>query len=252
MKVQSPKDSVARKVSLLNSLSISSSYNLFADSFKLAPFSISANTNVLNNLLNVNMSAVLDPYLYRTYPPDENGKTYERRIDQYSLGRITSATMAVNTNLNPKGRESDQKSREKISPSDLPQQEKDFMLNNPNSYVDFEVPWSLRINYSLSYARPIKQLSTTKLFNITQTLQFSGDISLSAKWKINFNSGYHFEMKEFTQTTITIARDLHCWTMNFMWVPFGAFTSYNLTFRVKASVLQDLKMERRKPFYDNQ
>lgn len=256
MKVQSEKDSVARKVSLLNSLSISSSYNLVADSFKLAPFGISANTNVLNNLLNINASATLDPYYYRTFT-NEDGKTYERRMDQYawtggSIGRITSASMAINTNLNPRGRESDQSSREKITNSDLPQQEKDFLLANPNSYVDFEVPWSLRINYSLSYSRPIKQLSTTELFKITQTLQFSGDISLSEKWKINFNSGYHFEMKEFTQTTITIARDLHCWTMNFMWVPFGAFTSYNLSFRVKASVLQDLKMERRKPFYDNQ
>lgn len=256
MKVQSVEDSVARKVSLLNNLSIGSSYNLVADSFKLAPFSISANTNVLNNLLNINMNATLDPYYYKTFK-DENGKTYERRMDQYawqggSIGRITSATMAINTNLNPNGRESDQKSREKITQSDLPQQEKDFLLANPNSYVDFEVPWSLRINYSLAYTRPMKQINSTKLYEITQTLQFSGDISLSEKWKINFNSGYHFEMKEFTQTTLTIARDLHCWTMNFMWVPFGTFTSYNLTFRVKASVLQDLKMERRQPFYANQ
>ena len=55
MKVQKPQDSVARKVMLLNNLSISSSYNLIAESFKLAPFGISANTNILNNLLNINL-----------------------------------------------------------------------------------------------------------------------------------------------------------------------------------------------------
>lgn len=255
MKVKSEKDSVARKVNLLNSLSIGSSYNLVADSFKLAPFGISANTSVLDNLLNINMSASLDPYYYKTFT-DEKGNTYERRMDEYawkggSLGRITSATMAINTNLNPKARENEQKSRTKISQSDLPEQEKEFLLNNPNSYVDFEIPWSLRINYSLSYSRPIKQPTTTELFKITQALQFSGDLSLSEKWKINFSSGYHFESKEFTQTTITIARDLHCWTMNFFWVPFGAFTSYNFSINIKASILQDLKMEKRKPFYDN-
>ncbi len=255
MKVKSEADSAARKISLLNSLSISSSYNLVADSFKLAAFSLSANTNVLDNLLAITMSASLDPYYYRTIE-DEEGKTYERRIDSYAwkggkFGRITSATMAINTNLNPQARENEQKSRNKITQSDLPEQEKQAMLSDPNSYVDFEIPWSLRINYSLNYARPIKQITTTERFNITQTLQFSGDLALSEKWKINFSSGYHFESKELTQTNITIARDLHCWTMNLTWVPFGRFTQYTFTIRVKASVLQDLKMERRKPFFDN-
>ena len=256
MKVKSEEDSVARKVSLLNSLSISSSYNLVADSFKLAPIGISANTSVLDNLLNISMSASIDPYYIGTFV-DESGRKYERRVDEYAwragkgIGRITSASMAVNTNLNPKARENDQSSREKITNSDLPQQEKDFLLNNPNAYVDFEIPWSLRINYSLNYSRPVLQPTAEKAFNITQTLQFSGDLSLSEKWKITFNSGYHFESKEFTQTNITIARDLHCWTMNLSWVPFGRFTSYTFTINVKASVLQDLKMERRKPFFDN-
>jgi hypothetical protein len=201
------------------------------------------------------MSASLDPYYYQTFK-NEAGQTYERRIDELawkagSIGRITSASIAINTNLNPKARENEQSSREKITGSDLPQQEKDFLLNNPNSYVDFAIPWSLRINYSLRYSKPLKQPTTPKPFDITQTLQFSGDLSISEKWKINFTSGYHFESSEFTQTTITIARDLHCWTMNFVWVPFGPFTSYNFSINVKASILQDMKMERRKPFYDN-
>src|SRR5690606_17550850 len=37
MKVQNARDTVARKVMLLNNLSINSSYNLFAESFKLSP-----------------------------------------------------------------------------------------------------------------------------------------------------------------------------------------------------------------------
>jgi hypothetical protein len=250
MKVKSEKDSVARKVSLLNNLSINSGYNLVADSFKLAPFGLSANTNILNDLISVNMSASLDPYYYKTFT-DEDGKKFQRRVDEYawkagSLGRITSASIALNTNLNPNARKNEQNSRDKIMQSDLPQQEKDFLLKDPSSYIDFEIPWSMRVNYNLSYSHPINQPS-----KITQTLQFSGDVSLSEKWKVNFVSGYHFESKEFTQTTITVARDLHCWTMNFNWVPFGRFTSYNFSIHVKASVLQDLKMERRKPFFDN-
>jgi hypothetical protein len=250
MKVKSEKDTVARKVSLLNSLSFSSSYNLFADSFKLAPIGISANNTVLGDLLNINLTASLDPYYYKTFT-DEEGKTFQRRVDEYAwkggkLGRITSASLAINSNLNPKARENEQNTREKIAGSELPEQEKNYLLNDPSAYIDFEIPWTLRVGYNLNYSHPINQDP-----QVTQTLQFSGDLALSKSWKITFNSGYHFETEKFTQTTISVARDLHCWTMNLSWVPFGYFTSYNFSIRVKASVLQDLKMERRKPFFDN-
>lgn len=251
MKVRNEGDSVSRKVMLLNNLSINSSYNIFADSFKLQPFSLSANSNILDNLININMSASLDPYSYITERDEETGVERERKIDQYawqagSLGRITSATLALSTNLNPKARKEQQQSREKIANSDLPEQEKEYMIQNPESYVDFEIPWSLNIGYSASYQHPLNNKP-----KITQSLQFSGEMALSEKWKMNFNSGFHFESGEFTQTSITLARDLHCWTMRFWWVPFGRYQSYNFTINVKSSMLQDLKVERRKPFLDN-
>jgi hypothetical protein len=250
MKVQSEKDTVARKVNLLNSLSINSSYNLVADSFKLAPFSLAANANILNNLININMNAILDPYNYVT-TVSEDGRSTERRVDQYAwkggyLGRITSATVALGTNLNPAGREKNQETRERIAGSDLPEQEKQYYLQNPDTYIDFTIPWSLQLNYSLSYSRPVNSP-----VRITQALQFSGDMSLSEKWKITFNSGFDFENMEFTTTNIGVTRDLHCWTLNFNWGPFGRFTYYNFRIAVKASVLQDLKIERRQPFFDN-
>src|SRR5690606_4317861 len=150
------------------------------------------------------------------------------------------------TNLNPKARNKENMSREKIAKSDLPEQEKEFLIRNPDAYVDFEIPWSLNLSYNLSYSHPIDSKP-----RVVQTLQMSGDISLSASWKITYASGYHFETKEFTQTNLGISRDLHCWTMRLNWVPFGRFQSYNFVIAVKASILQDLKLERRKPFMDN-
>lgn len=255
MKVKNEKDTVARKVSLLRSLSINSSYNLVADSFKLSNFALAANTDILNGMFTINLSATLDPYTYRTFRTEDN-RTYERKIDAYAwrngtLGRITNASVAINTNLNPKARQNQQQTQDKIAGSALPEQEKQFLLNDPNAYIDFDIPWSLRINYSLSYSRPIRTVSTLERFTINQTLQLSGDVSLSQAWKINFNSGYDIKRKAFTQTSISLTRDLHCWTASLNWIPFGYFTSYNFTIRVKASVLQDLKLERRKPFFDN-
>ena len=250
MKIQKPQDSVARKIMLLNNLSLGSSYNLIADSFKLAPISISANTNILDNLINVNLSATLDPYAILT-KVDEEGNSTERRIDELawkngSVGRISNATLAMSTNLNPKARSKETSSREKIGKSDLPEQEKEFLLQNPDAYVDFDIPWSMNISYNLSYSNPINQEQ-----KVTQTINMSGDVSLSASWKVTYSTGFHFESGEFTQTNLGIARDLHCWTMRLNWTPFGRFQQYNFTINVKSSVLQDLKLERRKPFFDN-
>lgn len=256
MKVKSDKDTVERKVMLLNNLSLSSSYNLMADSFKLAPVSMSANTNILDNMINVNLSATLDPYNY-VRSADEEGRISERRVDSYawkggSLGRLTNATLALNTNLNPDMRKRENTTREKVAQSDIPEEDKQHILQNPNAYVDFDIPWSLNISYNLNYRRPItRNAERIQPAQVVQTVQVSGDLSISEKWKVTYNTGYHFESKQFTQTNVGISRDLHCWHMNLTWVPFGRFQSYNFTIAVKASVLQDLKLERRRPFLDN-
>lgn len=256
MKVKGEKDTVDRKVMLLNNFSLGSSYNLIADSFKLAPIGLSANTNILDNMINVNLSASLDPYNYvRT--TDEEGRITERRVDSYawkggSLGRITSATLALNTNLNPNMRKKENETREKVVQSDIPEEDKQHILQNPDAYIDFDIPWSLNLGYNLNYRRPLtRNAARLQKAEVIQTLQISGDLSVSEKWKITYNTGYHFEAKEFTQTNVGISRDIHCWTMNLTWVPFGRFQSYNFTIAVKASVLQDLKLERRRPFLDN-
>ena len=81
---------------------------------------------------------------------------------------------------------------------------------------------------------------------LSKSLNFSGDLKLTDKWKIGFNSGYDFDANDLSYTSLNIYRDLHCWEMLVKWIPFGYRQSYNFTIRVKASVLQDLKWERRK------
>lgn len=264
MKVKGKKDSVARKVSLFNTLSIGSGYNFRADSFKLAAFSMAANTNVLNDKLNINMSASLDPYKYVTLVSQTTGQTKEIRSRQFAwnpytppegywvvddgfgIGRITSASLALGTNLSAKGQKQDSDTREKIGKANIPEADKQQLLQNPDSYIDFDIPWNLRINYNIDYNHAANTPS-----RITQAMQFNGDFSLTKQWKVSFTSGYDFEQNEITQTFITVARDLHCWQVNLSWVPFGKYQSYSFYIGIKSSILKDLRMNRTRSFYDN-
>lgn len=252
MKVRGAKDTVDQKISLLNSLAIGAGYNLAADSFKLSSISFSANTNVLDNKVNLNMSASVDPYKYELLSISDNKTITQRRIDRYvwkdriTLGQISTVNFAFSTNLSPKGRDKDQDTREKISKADnISASDKQYLLANPDAYVDFSIPWNLRISYNVDYSKQGYQKSV-----ITQAIRFSGDLSVTEKWKIDFNSGYDFQSKQFTQSNIGIRRDLHCWQVSLNWVPFGRFQSYNFSIGIKSGMLRDLKLDRTRAFQD--
>jgi lipopolysaccharide assembly outer membrane protein LptD (OstA) len=122
----------------------------------------------------------------------------------------------------------------------------DRIAQDPSQYIDWSIPWNMTFGYNLSYnKRP------TGVTSITQAINLSGDVSLSEKWKINFTTGFDISAAKATQTMVGIARDLHCWQMNVNWVPFGRFTSYSVDIRVKSSILKDLKVSRRRSFFDS-
>ena len=251
MKVKGKNDSVARKVNLFNTLSISSGYNFQAKEFKLSPFGLSANTNILNDKINLNFGGTLDPYQYRLDSIVDD-VIFQERIDRYawkdgfSLGRLSAINFNFGTNLNPKGQDKDNDTREKIGKSNMNEADKGYLLANPDAYVDFTIPWNMRLNYTFNYTREGYEEPT-----IVQSIRINGDVSLSDKWKIQYNTGYDIDKKEFTQTNLSLSRDLHCWTMSLSWVPFGRMQFYSFNIGVKSSLLQDLRISRQRSFFDS-
>ncbi len=75
---------------------------------------------------------------------------------------------------------------------------------------------------------------------------FSGDVELSPRWSVGVSSGYDFVNKGFTQTQFRFERDLLSWRMNFSWVPFGPFNSWNFFIGIRSSLLKDLKYDKRR------
>ena len=257
MKVKGKRDTTDtfRKVPLLNNFGIGGSYNLVADSFKLSLLSIRANTSLFRNKVSISFNGTIDPYVYRLdsveFTADGERIVYQDQIDRFAwqegqgLGQLSRATIGINMNLNPRSGGSGGGARDRIRGSNIPDAEKQFLLDNPEAYVDFSIPWDLRIGYNLSYNRV-----GFRDPEVIQTVRFNGNVSITPKTKIGFNSGYDFKNKKFTQTQIRINRDLHCWQMNFNWTPFGRFTSYSFEIAVKSSLLQDLKINRNRGFFD--
>jgi len=75
-------------------------------------------------------------------------------------------------------------------------------------------------------------------YKFTQTLNVSGNITISQGWNISFSSGYDFDNHAVSMTTASLQRDLHCFNMSCS-VVLAPYTSYNFSFRCNASTLTD-------------
>ena len=222
-----------KKVKLLEAFNVSGSYNLAVDSLNLSRISFNGRTQ-LTKQIDFKFSGAVDPYALDTAGRRINTFYWQ---DNKQLGRLTDASFSLTFNFR---RDQEEKRSNSGTAAEL-----DMINANPEQYVDFTVPWSLNMFYNVRYTKP--GLSKA---DITQSLTFQGDLRLTPKWKIGFNSGYDFVNKGLTATSLDIYRDLHCWEMTFNWIPFGFRQSYMLTIRVKAPVLQDLKLNRRQAWYD--
>ena len=101
------------------------------------------------------------------------------------------------------------------------------------------------MKYNLRYAKMWDKSTQRDSSQWVQAVTVVGDITILKKWAISINSGYDFKMDEFTPSIIGLHWDLHCWEFSFNAVPFGDRKSYFAQLNVKASILQDLKLQKR-------
>jgi hypothetical protein len=245
MKVRNGKDTATgfKNIVLLDALDFNTSYNLAADSFQWDFYRFSARTNIAN-LLNINASANFDPYQWDYIANRRTPRT--TKASGHGLARLTTAQIGFGATFRSK--EKGSKSKEQAK------DDEDFrslMRNNGSyNYVDFNIPWSLNLTYAFQLERRPSTFSRSDSSIITQTVNVSGDINFTPRWKVAFSTGYNLVEKQITFTSIDIYRDLHCWEMRLGLIPFGFRKSFNFSLNVKAQVLQDLRLLRRRDFRD--
>lgn len=263
-KVRSKSDTATKafeKISLLDNFNIGTSYNLLAlgDSMHLSNINFSAATNLFKNLINLNMGGSLDPYYYQAESTEElrlqNPAGRVRRFYKIQKGSgiadlatLRSFNIALSTRLSPETFNKD-KVKPKQNTTNDPAQEamRKFVEQNPQLYVDFSIPWSINLSYNYNYSKQGLAKAIT-----TQSIVVQGDFSLTPKWKISYNTGWDLVLKSPTLTNISVHRELHCWDMAFNWTPisgYAANTSYSFTLNARSSLLQALKVSRRRQYY---
>ncbi|NJM14915.1 MAG: hypothetical protein HC896_05620 [Bacteroidales bacterium] len=248
MKLWPKSDSAkkAEKVSILRNLNFNSSYDIFKDSLRWSNISISANTQLFKGKLDVNYSGTASPYSL-----DSNNRAYEQYYFEETgmLAKLTSsrfsAGISFRSGQGTKAEDDDPNTTEddnQLNPSVL-----NANVVNPYSggYVDFSIPWSIRLGYDLSV-----NYKDFKNDISSHTLRLNGDFNLTSKWKVAYSSGYDIQQKKITATNFRINRDLHCWEMSLNLNMFYGNPYWEFKINAKSAILQDLKWDKKQPQQD--
>ncbi len=244
IKVRNLKDTVTgvKKIPLIDDFSIRCSYDLARDSLNWSPITLSGRSTIIKGL------TVQYGSVWNIYARDAKGRminTTEWEAN-HRLVRLDNTTWDLGFSYSLS---SDKVKGKKTTDKGTPEERQD-VYDYYDYYVDFDIPWSFSFNYNFHYGKIYSSNELKRVQQLTQTFSFNGQLNITPKWKVSLATGWDFVHNELSYTSIDIYRDLHCWEMRFGWVPKGAQQSWNFSINVKASILQDMKLNKKKDFRD--
>ena len=281
MKLRTSNDST-KKISLIDELGASMSYNLAAKSKPWSDLNMRIRLK-LTKSYTFSMNAQFATYAYEL---DENGRVYVGDRTEYSYGRFgrfqgMSQNLSYTLNnqklmqLFGKGKD---KKKNRQAEEDEEEDDEDTNMNDTNldpvltrgqrgarqqtsgevdddGYLKFSMPWSISFSYGISMRENTSGTFNTKRmrypFKLTHTLNFSGNLQIAEGWNITWSSGYDFNYHKISMTTASLQRDLHCFNMSCS-VVLSPYTSFNFTFACNASTLADALKWRKQSSYSGQ
>ncbi|MCQ2175442.1 MAG: hypothetical protein MJY80_03665 [Bacteroidales bacterium] len=236
-----------KKIKLIDQLNLSGNYNFLADSMKLSNLGITMSTTIFEKL-NIHGNLNFDPYSI-------NGQG--QRYNKLCAPRLVNASASLSYSLSGKGAingnagGSSETGYEKVYYHPITGE---YIPGGWTYYTNPNSPWSLNFNYNFNYARSYsysnEELHVDNKF--TNTLGITGNIKLTPKMNINFNTGFDFMAMKLTTTQISATYDLHCFNISVSWVPTGKWQSYEFRIAANASALADiLQFRKNSSYWDN-
>ena len=252
VKVQNPFDSAAEvhKVTLLENLNLSISYDLARDSLNWSSLSVSGRTTLFRTLV-INYSGSFSPYVIDTLGRLHNQFLWEKEHRLFRADNSTwSAQVSYSFNNNTFRRDG-AKSQGHPTATILQTPYNYNPVLMTGGYVDFSVPWNISLNYNFSYVNTFVAREMNMSHQTIRSISLSGNVTFTKNWKVAMTTGYDFVGKGMSYTTVDIYRDLHCWEMKFSWVPFGYYRSWYFQINIKADALRDVKYDKRRSYQEN-
>jgi len=232
MKYQPSDTAKEEKIQLMN-VGANLNYDFRAKEFPLSVLTVTYRT-AIGRLFDFSASTIYNFYVFDRQAGrrinklliDEKGYLADLTNFTFSLGTSVSGKRAGGSSTT-----AEQQTPGERAPVDLMQGF--YQTGDP----DFSIPWDLRLNltFSQSQADPRNKIRSA-------SLQAQLSFNLTSQWKIEASGNYDLIRKQIAAPNIRISRDLHCWIMNFNWIPIGPYRSYRLEIRVKAPQLADLKL----------
>jgi hypothetical protein len=241
-----------KKVRLIDGFGFTSGYNFLQKEFKLLPFNLYFRTTLFEKI------SITAQGLYNPYQVDSTGRDMSRFVwqgDRFRLGRLRSGSISMSTNFQSKPRDPDKQPQPQqtgiTDPALLNDRDRlqDYMQRNPAEFVDFNIPWSTNLSFSLFFTR-IPQPDQSYKSQVSSNVSFNNSFSLTPKWNFSTNGYFDFKTMQMTMFTMSINRDLHCWQLSVNITPIGNIRTFNITLSPKSSILQDLRVNRSRVFYD--
>lgn len=258
MKYRSKKDSgkaAIKKLMLIEGFGFNASYDFFRDSMRLSRDNLFYLRTTLFEKININGSFNVNPYQLNA-----EGQEIDRLAWQggpFKFGRITGGSFSLGTNFSskpkdPKKEELRKKQvQERLDDPILQADQQrllEYMQQNPNEFIDFNIQWQLNISYSLSFYSRMRSDFSGFDKTFSNGMNLTGSFNLTPKWKFSSSASVDVKKMDIQYLTLSINRDLHCWQLSIHVIPVGYTRSFSFTISPKATLLQDLKINRTRFF----
>lgn len=246
-----------KKIQLLN-LGADISYDFARDSLNFSEIGLNFRTDV-GKVVSLSGGTRFNLYKFEQSLGHEVNKFLIS--EEGRLARMTSFNLSVSTSLSgeksrkpkpPSGAQLARQTAEELTEGEVDTTEEEIPRGGyyglyAEEEPDLSIPWSLDLSWNFLESQvPARRSRQSSLM---ANLSFN----LTEHWKFTASGGYDMINKEITAPQITIYRDLHCWVMNFTWVPIGSYRHFRFEIRVKAPQLQDIKITKQRSsrgFYD--
>jgi lipopolysaccharide assembly outer membrane protein LptD (OstA) len=235
------------KFQLLN-LDISSGYNFARDSLRFDEVYVGFRTNI-GQWLNIGGSARYNLYKFEL---DTKSPSGGRRVNTFLISESGRLADMTGFSISMGTRISGEKKKTTAGPvrteaDSLAERERaGFVGLYDERAPDFSIPWNLDLTWNFSQSQP----GDPRLKYRSSTVGGALGFNLTEFWKITATASYDLINRTIAAPQITVYRDLHCWEMNFSWVPTGYYRNFKLEIRLKAPQLQDVKLTKQQSARD--